>query len=355
MRCLTVLTLVTLSLALPAAAQQPSFGERVDVNAVLIDVVVTDRSGNQILGLTKDDFVVKENGVRQTIDSVDYFTSRRLLNDREEKLPFDVERIKEERYMVFFFDKPEGAGMFEQLARARNAVNEFIDEDMGGSDRVAIVGHDVRLKVYSDFTADKSQLKRALRDVATFGNGLTRPVAGSGPLSILRNIDLSEMSGGTGTVYEAIRVLAESLRPLRGRKNLVLFSPGIHEPGELVRNGMLLGTSRFYEPMVQALNASNVTVYAANLNTAVVTDAVFHQTLERMTAETNGEYFRHSVSFDPILDQISKATGGYYLLTYRSQKPSGAHGFQKVSVSINNSEFRVKARPGYVYGDVESD
>ena len=355
MRCLTVLTLATLALVLPAAAQQPAFGERVDVNAVLIDVVVTDRSGNQILGLTKDDFEVKENGVRQTIDSVDYFTSRRLLNDREEKLPFDVERIKEERYLVFFFDKPEGAGMFEQLARARSAVSKFLDEDMGSGDRVAIVAHDVRLKVYSDFTADKAQLERALREVATFSSGLTKPDAASGPLSILRNVDLEEMNGGTGTVYEAVRVLAEALRPLRGRKNLVLFSPGIHEPGEIVRNGMLMSTSRFYEPMVQALNASNVSVYAANLNSVVVTDPVFHQTLERMTRDTNGEYFRHSVSFDPILDQISKATGGYYLLTYRTSRPRGSRGFQKVQVSVDNTEFRVKARPGYVYGDVEID
>ena len=36
--------------------------------------VVTDNRGNQILGLTKDDFVVKENGVEQTIESLDYFT-----------------------------------------------------------------------------------------------------------------------------------------------------------------------------------------------------------------------------------------------------------------------------------------
>lgn len=345
-----VLPLLVLT-SLPLSAQQPSLSERVDVNAVLLDVIVTDRSGHQILGLTKDDFVVKENGVPQTIDSVDYFTSRRLVDSREEKLPFDIERVKEERYLIFFFDKPEGAALFDQLARARRAVERFIDQDMGGGDTVAIVGHDVRLKIYSDFTSNKDQLKRALRDVATFKTGVTKPLAAQAAPSILRNISVADMMGDTGTVYEGITVLADALRSIRGRKNLVLFSPGIREPGESVRNGMLMNTSRFYDPMIEALNASNVTVYAANLMPNPMSDPVFHQTLERMTNDTNGEYLRYAISFDPMLENVEKETAGYYLLTYRVRKPGKARGFQKVDVSIANPEFRVKARPGYIYGE----
>lgn len=345
------ITVAVICLALPMSAQQPGFGERVEVNAVLLDVVVTDRNGNQILGLTKDDFVVKENGVRQTIDSVDYVTSRRLINEREEKLPFDVERVREERFLIFFFDKPDGGGMFDQIARARASVTGFLDRDMGPTDYVAIVGHDVRLKVYTDFTNDKNRLRRALREVALFSNGETKPTNASSAPSILREIDTRAMIGDTGTVYEAITLLADSLRSIRGRKNLVLFSPGIREPGETVRNGMVLNESRYYQPMIEALNASNVTVYGANLVPNAPPDPVFHQTLQRMADETSGEYFRHVVTFDPVIDRVEKATGGYYLITYRTEKPRGARGFQKVGVDITNREFEVKARPGYLYGD----
>ena len=153
------------------------------------------------------------------------------------------------------------------------------------------------------------------------------------------------------TLLEGITVLADALRSIRGRKNLVLFSPGIREPGESVRNGMLMNTSRFYDPMIEALNASNVTVYAANLMPSPMSDPVFHQTLERMTNETNGEYLRYAISFNPMLENIEKETAGYYLLTYRVRKPRNARGFQKVDVSISNPEFRVKSRPGYVYGE----
>ncbi|MGZ5434327.1 MAG: hypothetical protein ACXWH7_15515, partial [Thermoanaerobaculia bacterium] len=117
MRSLSVSILI-LILAVPALiaqnppatepVPQPAFGEKVEVNAVLVDAVVTDSRGNQILGLNQDDFLVTEQGVPQTLDSADYFTSRRLLNSTEENAPFKAERVHEERYVIFFFDKPEG-------------------------------------------------------------------------------------------------------------------------------------------------------------------------------------------------------------------------------------------------------
>lgn len=349
MRFATII-FVTLLAAMPAFSQQPTFGERVDVNVVLIDAVVTDSRGNQILGLTEEDFVVTENGVPQTIDSIDYFTTRRLLDTPEENAPFQVERVHEERYLIFFFDKPIGGELFERLVQARRAAAEFIDRDMGANDLVAIAGHDVRLKVYSDFTADKKQLKKALDEAARFGRGLSRSNSPEGKPSILRNLSKSEMMDRTGTVYEALEALADAVRPIRARKNLVLFSPGIHEPGEEVRGGVLLNTSRYYDPMVEALNAANVTVYAANLIANPPADPIFHQTLERLTADTNGEYYRYAISFRPVVKEVEKASGGYYLITYRTQKPKGKEGFQKVDVTVKNPEFRVKARAGYLYG-----
>src|SRR6266436_6367207 len=119
------ITLALLFAATAAWAQQqsPPYGEKVDVNLVLLDAVVTDSRGNQILGLDKDDFVVKENGVAQPIDSVDYFTNRRLLNEAENKAAFKVERVHDQRYFVFFFDKPTGtSAFFDRLSLARAGV-----------------------------------------------------------------------------------------------------------------------------------------------------------------------------------------------------------------------------------------
>lgn len=341
-----------IALAVPSfAQQQPPFQERIDVNAVLLDVIVTDAQGNQILGLTRDDFVVKENGVAQTVDSVDYFTNRRLLTAREEEAPFQVERVREDRYFVFFFDKPSDPSvLFDQLTLAREAVKDFVQNQMKETDYVAIVGHDVRLKVYSDFTNDRKQLTDALNQATRFGRGVTKAGEGSGP-SILRNLDTREMVNATGTVYQALDLLADSLRSIQARKNLVLFSPGIADRDESRYGDMLMNRSRYLDPMLESLNAANVSVYGVQLQRDVTTAPLFHQRLGEMSDATGGRYFRINVSFAPAIKQIENTNSGYYLVTYRSRHPRGEAGFQKVDVSLRNPEFKVIARSGYQYGD----
>ncbi len=344
--------LAALALSLPIFAQeqqQPALSERIDVNVVLLDVIVTDSKGNQILGLTKDDFVVKEDGVAQPLDSIDYYTNRKLLNAREENAPFKVEQIKDEpRYFIFFLDKPsDPSALFDQLTLARNAAKQFINE-MREGDRVAIAGHDIRLKIYSDFTSDKAQLLRGLEDAARFGPGLKTAGADTGMPSILRNIDSASMIKRTGTVYEALRTLADAVRPIRARKNLILYSPGIADISEDVRAGMLLNRSIHLDPAIRALNAANVSVYPVQLQRDVQPTPYIHQRLEEIASETGGEYFRFNNTFAPAIERIENVNNGYYLLTYRTRK--GGRGFQKVNVSVKNPEFRVVARTGYQYG-----
>jgi VWFA-related protein len=342
------LALALAALAIPAFAQQQPFQEEIDVNAVLLDVIVTDSKGNHILGLTPDDFVVKEGGMQQTVDSVDYFTNRRLLDSREADAPFKVERVREERYFIFFFDKPAEPGvLFDQVTLAREAVREFVRKEMKETDHVAVVGHDFRLKVYSDFTNDKQQLDKALIQATRFGRGITKAPAGDGP-SILRNLTTNLDS--TGTVYEAIDAVADSVRSLRARKNLVLFSPGIVANDETIRGDVLLNRSRYLEPMLRSLNAANVAVYPVQLQRNVSANSFFHQRLSEVAESTGGQYFQFTTNFKTPVNRIDDVNSGYYLVTYRSKHPRGTAGYQKVDVSLRNPEFRVVARSGYQFG-----
>jgi len=345
---------IALFLAASTAVAQPQqtgkFGEKVDVNLVLLDAVVTDSRGNQILGLDKDDFVVKENGIAQPIDSVDYFTNRQLLNEPESKAAFKVERVHDQRYFVFFFDKPNSGGaFFDRLSLARRGVKDFIHNQMKPTDFAAVVSHDVRLKVYSDFTNDRQQLERAVDSTSRFGLGLTHSNAEPGTPSILRN-DSSQIVDATGTVYQALELLGNQLRPIRARKDIVLFSVGVVEPGEQIQNGMVVSPSRYYDPMIRALNRADVTVYPVSLLENPDQPPFVHQTLERIAGDTNGQYFRYNTSFAPALRQIDKLSNGYYLISYYTKARSG-NGYQKVDVAVKNPEFRVRARQGYSYGD----
>src|SRR5947208_1513310 len=62
---------------LPAAAQKPlipGLGETIEVSIVNVDVFVTDSNGKRVRGLTKDDFEVFENGVKQPISNFAEYT-----------------------------------------------------------------------------------------------------------------------------------------------------------------------------------------------------------------------------------------------------------------------------------------
>src|SRR5215218_5990767 len=62
-----------LLLPLLASAQQkpniPGLGASIEVSIVNVDVFVTDRAGDRVHGLTKDDFEIYENGVKQPISN----------------------------------------------------------------------------------------------------------------------------------------------------------------------------------------------------------------------------------------------------------------------------------------------
>ncbi|HEY0590266.1 MAG TPA: VWA domain-containing protein [Thermoanaerobaculia bacterium] len=339
------LLLSLLAFALPSYAQQ--YQERVDVDVVLVDVTVTDSRGNQILGLAPDDFIVKENGVPQAIESVDYFTNRTLLTSPEEKAAFKVERVREERYLILFFDEDMREDGQNRLRRAQRDAIEFVRERMKPQDRVAVAGYDARLLVYADFTSDRKILEKALAEVPKFSQGLTRVPEYAGDVSIMRNLEIDAMVKQTGRVYDAIRMLAEAVRPIQARKVLALFSGGIGEPSSF--NARIPENEEvYYQPMLRALNASNVTVHAI----ALLEDRTFsarEQTLGRLASETGGQYYTNVVNFAGPLSRIEKESSGYYLLTYRIRKPEGEHGYQKIDVSLKNPEFRVRARDGYVY------
>src|SRR5271163_81210 len=51
----------------PSDTESPTATLKLNVKTVLVDVVVTDKSGHAVPGLTKDDFQVLEDGKAQTI------------------------------------------------------------------------------------------------------------------------------------------------------------------------------------------------------------------------------------------------------------------------------------------------
>ncbi|HET9359680.1 MAG TPA: VWA domain-containing protein, partial [Vicinamibacterales bacterium] len=180
-------TLLALSAALvsitasPAAQQAPRATFRSDVELVVVDVVVRDRSGNAVRGLTAADFEVREDNRPQQIVSFDVeeVTTERAPDSpgppvlavgtqgvTTERAPApEPEPVKREdlagrRLIVLLFDL--SSMQPEELTRAGKAAVEYLDTQMAEADLVAVATVDVALNVVADFTGDREQVKAAM-------------------------------------------------------------------------------------------------------------------------------------------------------------------------------------------------
>lgn len=172
---------------LPIGAQQqqnkrplPLDDEPIKLNTTLVQVpvVVSERGGRYVSDLTKDEFSIFEDGIKQNIE---------LFGSVEE--PFSVALLL------------DSSGSTESaLDQIKSAASAFI-QNLRPHDRVMIVSFNDSVQVLSDLTSDTSRLESAIRSIK---------------------------SGSFTQVYEAVYTAVwETLRDLPGRKAVIVFSDGI--------------------------------------------------------------------------------------------------------------------------------
>lgn len=116
---------------------------RIDTELVIGDILVRDKDGRAVPGLTQNDFAVVEDGQPQEI--------------RHFSLGSESEAA---RSIVLVFDYSQS--QYPYITTTVEAATALVDS-LGPRDRMAIVTDDVELKV--DFTRDKVKLKNALEDL----------------------------------------------------------------------------------------------------------------------------------------------------------------------------------------------
>jgi VWFA-related protein len=342
------------ALVAQAQEQQPQgqFGEQVEVREVLLDVLVTDRQGNVIVGLNENDFQVTEDGKPVELTGITFYSNRRLVQASDElaKRGVTAEQVPEDRYFVLFFvDSPL---MSQQLDAGRRA-RDWVKTGLLPNDWVAVVSYDSKLKVHEDFTRDRKALDQGIADAVKGkdhdGNWPSRIKEGTGP-SLRAGLPRGkELRNQTVTAYDAMRLIAEATGSITGRKNLLLFTSGARFSARINSFGQNQQDQHRYPGMSRALNDNNVAVYPIDLN-PVGTEHTLGDFMNQIAADTGGRYFFNFTNFTTPLQQISEENSGYYLLSYRAEKPAGEKGFQEVGVKTTNPEFRVRARKGYDYG-----
>jgi VWFA-related protein len=144
-------------------AQEARFGGTVEVNTVNVDVMVT-RGGEPVTTLTRDDFIVLEDGQPRPITNFARVTEG-VVHTPDSKSPVpDASDVRYRRHVALVFDLNFTERPY--LARAVDAAKRYVT-DRGGEDvdwSVAAVG--ASAEILLPFTSDVAKVAEALDVVA---------------------------------------------------------------------------------------------------------------------------------------------------------------------------------------------
>lgn len=161
--------------AQPYIPQDPN-AIRVKATMVDVNVVVRDSHGQAISGLTKDDFVILDQGKRQNITS---FTPELanppvvqvqapLTTADAPAVPPPAPPPVPARFIAFYFDD-ENTTM-SQLVYVRKAAEAFVRDAMADTDRVGVFTSSAT--VTQQFTSNKQELLAAIAQILSHSHGL---------------------------------------------------------------------------------------------------------------------------------------------------------------------------------------
>jgi hypothetical protein len=192
-----------------------------DTELVTVPLIATNRDGLYITDLRQEEFKILEDGVPQEIAFVGKVAA-----------PFHV---------VLLLDTSSSTK--DHLKQIQQAAFTFVQQ-LQPADRVKIVSFDDKVRDLNEFTSDREILRAAINGVRA----------------------------GEGTkVYDAVELAMNTLRKIRGRKAIVMFSDGMDWYSD---HATFEGTVRF-------LDEEGVVIYPIRYDTRATT--------ERLAREQSGQ------------------------------------------------------------------
>ncbi len=175
---LACLALLVAAASAPARAQEPaaspeSFAERVEVEVVSVDVIVTDRNGGRVVELGRGDFELLVDGRPVAIE---YFAAPRLSSAPTAASAIAAQEISTLpaapvsgpapialTNLILYVDQTalENRARFETLRELR----EFLHARPAGEDRVMIAAFEQNLRVFLLPTTDPARIAQALDEL----------------------------------------------------------------------------------------------------------------------------------------------------------------------------------------------
>jgi Ca-activated chloride channel family protein len=278
---------------LPASRlmRQPTFTAGVEITT--LGVTVTDRRGNIVTDLSRDDFQIIEDGRPQTLQ---YFA----LGEGDSSPAM---------HLGLMLDA--SGSMLNDMKLAQGAAIKFLNM-LPAAEDITLVDFDTRVRITRYPQRDFARLVERIR---------------------LRKPD------GWTALYDALGAYLDGAQEQEGRKILVMYTDG----------GDTRSALRFGETL-DLLRASRVTVYAIGLvDNAGSARGQLQMTLRQLAETTGGQAFFPMAMTDVerAYDKVLAEINGQYHLGYVSTNTATDGAWRKVEIKVKRDGLRVRSRRGY--------
>jgi VWFA-related protein len=399
----------------PQKSQDDDEVVRVKSNLVNIDVMVKDKKGKYISDLKAEDFTIFENGVQQ---KVEFFDAPLAGTDRKSKPggPPQVElaaAATPRNYVSLVLDSQTTD--ITNLKQVREGTIKYVREQITEADTVALFSVTSGLQLLQPFTQDKAKLISALENagISSSPKGFEqKDIAGNisarrEQLSTASSAPINSPAGGSEAakamiaervlqqfiklrtalslqqsrpILAALAAICEGLRPIPGKKTLVLFSQGFVTPavldwqvqstidianranvaiyiidsaglrgggtrsGALVPGSPLAGVSAITNQEQRIRAVGGETVFD---NTRQEGQSREHDILYRISGDTGGKFLKGNNDIGQGLERINQEIQSRYTLAYRSTNQNFDSTFRKVKIEVRRPESQIISRSGY--------
>ncbi|MDE1162843.1 MAG: VWA domain-containing protein [Acidobacteriaceae bacterium] len=365
------------------SAQQSiaSGGNTIQVTSrlVVLDVVVTDKKGQPITDLTRDDFAIFENKQPQTI--------RNFEKPSEHQLPTEEQTPEQAKAQVFDPAKPANFGQsavnilvldqlnthFADSSFARRQMAEYLSKQPAvlGQPTTLLVVYQDHFKLLQEFTRDRSKLEDALKK---------SPVKYSWDLELKGKADNGPITR-LETTLRALQEMTQVYGRIPGRKNLIWVGGGFPtlDPESLAHNDYREVDDTVRHVSNELLDA-RMTLYVVDPTSSAAGMSEITDFQEMAFAGLMGEL--PAAQMDPVdtslgFNTLSMVTGGrtirnmnniahqiaisvnysaqYYTMSYSpTNKSNDALKYRNIRVVCRRPDAVVTTRKGYYGGTVSA-
>ncbi len=344
--------------AVIALAQKPEF--KVKVNVVNVLATVRDRQGRIVTNLSKDDFILEEDGKPQQITNffrqtdlpltigllIDTSVSQRRLvgTEKSAALQFFDHVLRPERDLAFLIQFDSEVLMLQDLTPSKVQLDDALDQlDVPGHHRVSGFAR-------SGFVRNGASDSGSWPVNAQFPGGSPWPGGGRrGPLPPIDQPPWGGTPAGT-LLFDAVFLAADDvLQKEAGRKTIIIITDGVDQ-GSKVSEKDAIETAQRADCIVFSIRYFDEEAYGGWGRGIGLGNpgGEGYSALKKMSSETGGTVYEVSkkLSLDAIFDQIQEELRSQYSLSYNAS--AGSPGsFRKIKLRTKDGSLKVQTRTGY--------